>query len=122
MCQETLEEVERQLRKIAKIRSELEGCLEKTGNLRSSDLAKYAKKLGRTQRKSRSRHIVFENDDPNAPELPIPSHSKPLGKGLAKKIVNTLLGDADLQKDKLEEMKNKLLNQKDKVDHENKYE
>ncbi len=121
MSEERLEEIERELVKLDRIERKLAKAEQKLGNLRFKDLAGLATKLGRTERKSRSKHRIFESLNPNAPELPIPHHTKAFGKGLAKKIISTLYDDVFWEREKLEEERNFLLNQKNDVDHRRQY-
>jgi hypothetical protein len=81
-------------RNLAKLRRELEGLREQ-GGVRTSELERLARKLGRRLTR-RGRHPTWVNQDlPQANPLTIPSHPGDLNRFTAGSILNQLETDLD---------------------------
>ncbi len=81
-------------RKLRRLRKELRALRAKIGNLRSRDLASFARKVGRRRSHTRTNEPTYVSDAfRDARPISIPSHPGNLKRGTADNILDDLEGD-----------------------------
>jgi len=82
------------VKKLAKIKREIDSARQGAGNLRHRDLEKIAKMLGRVRSKERTNEPTYVSTLlPDANVITIPDHSRGINKFTAKNILNQLEED-----------------------------
>ena len=101
-----LAEIESALSKLESFEDELSALKRRAGNFRPREVQRVASGLGYELRPQRTSEPVWQHAD--GWTVAIPNHSTDLGKGLAVRIIKTLLGQIANMKQPLEAEAHKL--------------